>query len=47
VLKNVIILIVQAVNPFPARILATLLTKESLFIRGAGLKKFWENFQSS
>jgi hypothetical protein len=34
------------VNPFPERILATLLTVESLYIKRAGIKKFWENFQS-
>jgi hypothetical protein len=46
VLKNVIILMSQAVNPLTERIWATLLTVESLYIKRAGFKEFWENFQS-
>jgi hypothetical protein len=43
---NVIILMSQAVNPLTERIWATLLTVESLYIKRAGFKEFWENFQS-
>jgi hypothetical protein len=39
VLKNVIILIDQAVNPCAARILATLLAIELLYILRAGFNK--------